>query len=475
MKTSRYSASNQNASKLIRPPEYLLPREWFTERQLPGLMANTPLFLLFGHKGTAFIQDLHYWLKHSKNVYDGRLWSYNTLETWCKYLAVSEGTMKRLIDQLENIGVLLVRRKSRRQPNWYSIDYEKLRHVIMSDLKERGYWPKNESDHNDPSQAPESDHNSLTQAPSQIKTISLQEPNSSQQTSFKQEPKVVQQQTNPDVVVKIMISDREANTDRLDKLLINPSQQKDTGYKLQETGEDKNSAELAAIFQQFLAEFGSDIPDDIKGEMQAAGVQVCRGALNATLERKKVGKLTSPAGFLRRAVAKQWIPLKKPPLNRELRKLLDELDWSTKLTDKDWPNRPEEALVADDLNETDQQAYIEFLHQCLHNRNQQAAGLMDEIRSEWRRIGYDSGPNEIIEQGWWVPRFTTLANVPRNPNYAEAYLANLRKRPDKGDIESDQKSHSSDFSASRITKTESSPRSSMSSIGDLLQKERFFS
>jgi hypothetical protein len=135
-------------------------------------------------------------------------------------------------------------------------------------------------------------------------------------------------------------------------------------------------------------------------------------------------------------VKQQWKPLKKDSLRSELSELLKELGWNAALADKGWSDRPDEAYIVSDLKDAAQQAYIEFMHQCIESRKRQATRLVEEIRDEWRRIGYDSGSDELIEQGWQTHRFKKLADVPREEDHARAYLDKLRQRPDKGNAQS---------------------------------------
>lgn len=77
-----------------------------------------------------FLQQLHYWLKRSKNEHDGRVWVYNTFEQWqTQFPFWSLRTMQRIAKSLVSQELLVVRqfrKTDRDQTNWYSINYDQL-------------------------------------------------------------------------------------------------------------------------------------------------------------------------------------------------------------------------------------------------------------------------------------------------------------------------------------------------------------
>ena len=78
-----------------------------------------------------FLQQLHYFLRISKNRADGRSWVYNTIKDWqAEFSFWSLKTVQRTIESLEEIGLILSTDKLNKmkmdKTKWYSIDYEKL-------------------------------------------------------------------------------------------------------------------------------------------------------------------------------------------------------------------------------------------------------------------------------------------------------------------------------------------------------------
>ena len=81
------------------------------------------------------IQQLHYWImqnkRQNKNFYDGRYWTFNSLENWHKdtFYFWSLNTIKRTFKKLENEGLLIIgnyNKKGYDRTKWYSINYDEL-------------------------------------------------------------------------------------------------------------------------------------------------------------------------------------------------------------------------------------------------------------------------------------------------------------------------------------------------------------
>jgi hypothetical protein len=83
------------------------------------------------------LQQVKYWLNHSKNVIDGRVWVYNTAEEWQEHFPwLSIKTIRRIFDRLEARGVILTACHNRDKwdrTKWYSIDIEALESLVDSD------------------------------------------------------------------------------------------------------------------------------------------------------------------------------------------------------------------------------------------------------------------------------------------------------------------------------------------------------
>lgn len=110
------------------------------EENLSNLLIDeSPILVLpslatkVGLSEAIFIQQLHYWLKDSKNVRDGYKWVYNTYEDWHEQFPWwSVSTIRRIITKLENTKLLIIGNYNRLKidnTKWYRIDYELLEHM----------------------------------------------------------------------------------------------------------------------------------------------------------------------------------------------------------------------------------------------------------------------------------------------------------------------------------------------------------
>lgn len=86
------------------------------------------------------VQQIHYWLninsKAKKNIYDGRVWTYNTYETWQNenFDFWSLATVKRIFKKLFDSGILLKSNYNKYKydkTTWVSIDYNKLEDILI--------------------------------------------------------------------------------------------------------------------------------------------------------------------------------------------------------------------------------------------------------------------------------------------------------------------------------------------------------
>ena len=145
-------------------PRDLIPREWLENKRLPDVLAHGIVVMAAGPTGLCFLTALHYWMPRSKNIYDGKIWVYNTLEKWCGYTGLPIGTLRRTIDALVNAGIVETWRPNRRQPIRYTLNYPKLRELAKAELIKAGYWPNSECDQIDHTQTAESDQINHTQS-----------------------------------------------------------------------------------------------------------------------------------------------------------------------------------------------------------------------------------------------------------------------------------------------------------------------
>lgn len=88
-----------------------------------------------------FLQQLHYFLRISKNHAEGRSWVYNTIKDWqVEFSFWSLKTVQRTIENLELSGLVLSTDKFNKmkmdKTKWYSIDYQKLSEILPESEKE---------------------------------------------------------------------------------------------------------------------------------------------------------------------------------------------------------------------------------------------------------------------------------------------------------------------------------------------------
>lgn len=103
----------------------------------PPLQVLPSLAVAVGLHEAIFLQQVQYWLRTSKHVFNGRTWIYNKLSEWHSQMPfLHERTIQRAIATLRDMGVLLVTNefnssKSDRT-SWYSIDYDAL-NLLLED------------------------------------------------------------------------------------------------------------------------------------------------------------------------------------------------------------------------------------------------------------------------------------------------------------------------------------------------------
>lgn len=92
---------------------------------------------LIGSDCALFLQQLHYWLKYSQNVYENRRWVYNLLDEWnLQFFFWSKSTLQRVLRKLQNVTIndktyhlILVAEFNRNaftHTKWLTINYEAL-------------------------------------------------------------------------------------------------------------------------------------------------------------------------------------------------------------------------------------------------------------------------------------------------------------------------------------------------------------
>jgi len=99
-----------------------------------SLIVLPDLAVIFGLMDAIALQQVHYWLLRSKNLFNGRKWTYHSYPKWVEeFPFVSADTVKRTFLSLERRGVILTgnfAENKRRRDKWYSIDYNRLAAII---------------------------------------------------------------------------------------------------------------------------------------------------------------------------------------------------------------------------------------------------------------------------------------------------------------------------------------------------------
>jgi hypothetical protein len=96
----------------------------------PPLQVLPSLAVLVGLNEAIVLQQLHYWLGRSDNIYDNRRWVYNSYEQWQEQFPFwHTNTIQRAFGSLKKQGVILSRRLEAsdwNQRKWYTINYDAL-------------------------------------------------------------------------------------------------------------------------------------------------------------------------------------------------------------------------------------------------------------------------------------------------------------------------------------------------------------
>jgi uncharacterized phage protein (TIGR02220 family) len=94
------------------------------------LMVIPALAVKIGLNEALVLQQIHYWVKSSKHVIEGRKWIYNTYKAWqLQFPFWSESTIKRTIHSLEDQGLIITgnwNHSKMDKTKWYTIDYERV-------------------------------------------------------------------------------------------------------------------------------------------------------------------------------------------------------------------------------------------------------------------------------------------------------------------------------------------------------------
>jgi hypothetical protein len=106
------------------------------------LVVNPELATLIGLNEAIILQQIHYWVKinekANKNFFEGRYWTYNTIDDWQKQFPFwSYTTVKRTLSNLKKRNLLITGKFNKSnydQTLWYTINYDELT-KIENDIK----------------------------------------------------------------------------------------------------------------------------------------------------------------------------------------------------------------------------------------------------------------------------------------------------------------------------------------------------
>jgi hypothetical protein len=93
----------------------------------PPLVVSPTLACAIGLHEAIVLQQMHYWLSHSKFVHDDRHWVYNTYEDWAKQFPFwKPETIRKIIAKLRGDGLIDIAKLSDNpwdKTNYYAINY----------------------------------------------------------------------------------------------------------------------------------------------------------------------------------------------------------------------------------------------------------------------------------------------------------------------------------------------------------------
>lgn len=95
---------------------------WFDD---PPMVVTRSAIRRFSAPDALIFQQLHYWLKRSKNEFKDELWVYKTNAEWDEELGLMAPTVRGALDRLTQSGVVLMEQpRGFDRTKWYRIDYD---------------------------------------------------------------------------------------------------------------------------------------------------------------------------------------------------------------------------------------------------------------------------------------------------------------------------------------------------------------
>jgi hypothetical protein len=118
----------------------------------PAMKVHAPLVEAFGLNQAIFLQQVHYWTsiyvnrKDKRHYHDGRWWIWNTYKDWQKQFTwVSIITIKRVVYDLSDKGVLITTQRGQQRRLWYAIDYDRLGDFLEDGIEIHAPWYQNDT------------------------------------------------------------------------------------------------------------------------------------------------------------------------------------------------------------------------------------------------------------------------------------------------------------------------------------------
>lgn len=108
----------------------------------PPLQVLPTLAVAIGLNNSIVVQQVHYWLRVSKNERDGHKWVYKTIDEWHEEFPFwSKRTLERVIQNLEDMKILAAGNYNKLKMDrtkWYRIDYEILNKHCNDAFRQNG-------------------------------------------------------------------------------------------------------------------------------------------------------------------------------------------------------------------------------------------------------------------------------------------------------------------------------------------------
>lgn len=99
-------------------------------------LVHIELAIRVGLPKAMLLSQIHYWLCRSKNIKDGKYWTYNTYEQWSEQFPFfSARSIKRWMAELEETGIVesqIMYKGTYNRTKWYTINYKNLEKTVQT-------------------------------------------------------------------------------------------------------------------------------------------------------------------------------------------------------------------------------------------------------------------------------------------------------------------------------------------------------